>query len=325
MDVILGVDGGGTKTIAAISTLEGEIINISYSGSSNQNVVGLERAYMNVMNAVQQVLPKTTNVLVACVGLAGVENEENYSMMLSKLKGSNLLGEITLVPDTEIALASGTWGKHGIVIIAGTGSNVYGKNALGLHARAGNWGYIIGDEGGAYYISRLALNAIFREYDGRGPSTILTKIFKDYFKVRDLPDLIPIIYKRMSVTEIANLASLVSEAAKKGDNVAKSILRIGGKELGLAAVTVIKKLKMEHEEFTVVLVGSMFNAGADFIRPMKREIRKIAPKAVFVRPKVPPVVGALVLGFQRIMGDLSDDIKSKLVKSWNFRIKHLRY
>lgn len=320
MNVILGVDGGGTKTVAVTSTLEGKIIKIGYSGPSNQNIIGLKNAYLNIIDAVQKAIPKSgANVLVACFGLAGIDNKENYSKMLNKLKKSGISNEIILVPDIEIALSSGTWGEHGIVIVAGTGSNVYGRNALGLHARAGNWGYIIGDEGGAYHISRLALNAVFREYDGRGSPTLLTKIIKDYFKVEDLPDIIPIIYKRMKVTEIADMARLVIEAAKKGDLIAKRILKLGGKELGLAAITVIKKLGMENEEFKVVFVGSMFNAGIYFIRPIKREIIKIASKAIFIKPKVPPVIGALALGIKQIKGGINDDIKSRLIRSWNLR------
>lgn len=182
-------------------------------------------------------------------------------------------------------------------------------------------GIIIGDEGGAYCISRLALNAVFREYDGRGSPTLLTKIIKDYFKVKELPDIIPIIYKSMNVTEIANMARLVIEAAKKGDHVAKDILWLGGKELGLAAVTVIKKLGMEDEELKVVFVGSMFNAGTYFIRPIKREIKKVAPKAIFIKPNIPPVIGALVLCFKRIKGGINDDLKSRLIRSWNLRKK----
>lgn len=322
MDVVLGLDGGGTKTIAVASTVEGRIIKIGYSGPSNQNIIGLKNAYLNIIDAVQKTIPKArANVLVACFGLAGIDNKENYSRMLDKLKKSKISNEIILVPDTEIALSSGTWGGHGIVVVAGTGSNVYGKNALGLHAKAGDWGYIIGDEGGAYHISRLALNAVFREYDGRGPPTLLTKIIKDYFKVKELPDIIPIIYKSMNVTEIANMARLVIEAAKKGDHVAKDILWLGGKELGLAAVTVIKKLGMEDKELKVVFVGSMFNAGTYFIKPIKREIKKIAPKAIFIKPNIPPVIGALVLCFKRIKGDINGDLKSRLIRSWNLRKK----
>jgi N-acetylglucosamine kinase-like BadF-type ATPase len=320
MDVILGVDGGGTKTIAVTSTLEGRIIKIGYSGPSNQNIIGLKNAYLNIIDAVQKAMPKSrTNVLVACFGLAGIDNKENYSSMLDKLKKSRISDKIILISDVEIALSSGTWGEHGIVIVAGTGSNVYGRNALGLHTRAGDWGYIIGDEGGAYYISRLALNAVFREYDGRGPSTLLTEIIKNYFNVENLPDIIPIIYKHMSITEIANIAKLVIEAAKKGDYVAKSILKLGGKELGLAAVAVIKKLGMENEKFKVVFVGGMFNAGMYFIRPIKREIKRIAPKAIFIKPNVPPVMGALALSLKHVRGDIDDDLKRKLIKSWNLR------
>ncbi len=317
MDVILGVDGGGTKTIALIATLDGKIIGIGYGGSSNQNVVGLKKAYLNIMKAIQEAISgANANVLVSCVGLAGIDNEENYSMMSSKLKSNSFIKNLILVSDAEIALASGTWGQYGVVIIAGTGSNVYGKNVYGESARSGNWGYIIGDEGSAYYISRLALNAVFREYDGRGSHTILTEMVKSYFKVNELSEIIPIIYKRMSIPEIASLAGLVSQAARMNDSIAKSILRMGGKELGLASVAVIKKLKMENEDFYVVFVGSMFNAGKYFIEPIKREIKKVAPNAKFIRPDIPPVFGALILGYQYLKIPLTNDIKDRLIRSW---------
>ena len=157
---------------------------------------------------------------------------------------------IELLPDGEIALYGGTGGDPGLVVIAGTGSICCGRNRQGKHLSAGGWGPIVGDEGGASWIARKALQAVAHAADGRGPKTTLTAVALNYFKVETADDLSTAIYSQtMTNDRLAGFGKDVLRAARTGDDSAVEILREAGQELGVAAIAVIRKLRMEKDDF----------------------------------------------------------------------------
>jgi len=106
--------------------------------------------------------------------------------------------------------------------------------------------------------------------------------------------------KRISVADIASLAPLVVKAAKEGDKIALNILNSAAKELALAATAVIRKLRMEKDDFDVGTIGGVFKAGNLILEPLKNEILKVAPKAKITTPKFEPVIGAVILALERL-------------------------
>lgn len=317
---VIGVDGGGTKTVAALADLNGKILSIAKSGSSNPRNVGIKISAENIAKAINKVLPRTfshqkvrgkkkAKILAVFIGLPALEEEyrdkkEKIKKEISKRISKGLGNKIKIDSDQLIAFRSGTDEKNGIMIIAGTGCVAHGwrgrKEAKRgrKEAKAGGWGWV-SDEGSGFWIGQKVCQNILKELDARGPKTLLTKIAFQKLKIRSPEGLLKRIYSKDQIESISAFSIFSDEAAKKGDKIAKKIMTEAGKEISLAANTVIKKLNLQKEKFPVVLVGSMFKSTL-FLKTVKASIKKIAPKAIFIRPQKTPVTGALKLAIEQI-------------------------
>ncbi|MEP6741552.1 MAG: BadF/BadG/BcrA/BcrD ATPase family protein [bacterium] len=294
---VVGVDGGGTKTHAVILDLNLKLLGEGIAGPSNPLRVGVVKAAAAIREAVDTACEaarlRRTDLVAAEVGLAGVRRLELRARMQDALKSISI-GEVVIVGDADIALYGATEGEPGLVVIAGTGSICCGRNARGKQACAGGWGPIAGDEGGGAWIARRALRAIAHATDGRGLATSLSNAACSYFHVTNPEDLSTAIYSPSTTNEVlAGFGKFVIEAAKAKDRVANEILFEAGKELGLAATAVIRKLKLEQESFPVGYVGGVFTASDDLVlSPLADAILKTAPRARLRPPKFPPAIAA---------------------------------
>ena len=294
---VVGVDGGGTKTHAVILDANFSIVGEGVAGASNPLRVGIANAATAVRESIEKACEaaqiRRTDLLAAEVGLAGARRQEIRARMRDALLPSGI-GEIIVVGDADIALYGVTEDEPGIILIAGTGSNCCGINARGRRMCAGGWGPIAGDEGSGSWIARQGLRAIAHATDGRGPSTGLTKEACAYFHCSDPNDLSTAIYSPNITNErLAGFARHVIEAAKENDPIAREIVADAGRELGIAAVAVIRNLKLQSETFQVGYVGGVFNgAGEMVLEGIREEIHRIAPKAYLAPPRFPPAVAA---------------------------------
>ena len=125
----------------------------------------------------------TVGPAAICLGIAGVDRPNDAAVVRGIMKRIGFKARVLIVNDALIALETGAPGQPGVVIISGTGSIAYGRNAAGEAARSGGWGYVLGDEGSGYWIGRAALRAVLREADHRGPATALTPMLLDHFGV----------------------------------------------------------------------------------------------------------------------------------------------
>jgi N-acetylglucosamine kinase-like BadF-type ATPase len=240
------------------------------------------------------------DIAAAQVGLAGVRRADLRERMREALRSLGA-GSLDVVTDADIALYGATEGGPGVVIIAGTGSICCGRNARGRKACAGGWGPLAGDEGGGSWMARRGLQAVARATDGRGPQTGLVEAACLYFNVSKADDLALAIYSpTMTNQAVAGFARHVVEAAKAEDNVAREIVAEGGRELGLAATTVIKALRMEREPFPVGYVGGMFEAGELLFGPLGGAVRRVAPAAYFTPPHLAPAEAAAEMARERM-------------------------
>ncbi|PWT86376.1 MAG: hypothetical protein C5B57_01255 [Blastocatellia bacterium] len=161
--------------------------------------------------------------------------------------------------DALVALVAGAGDEPGIVIISGTGSIAYGRNARMEAARAGGWGHIIGDEGSGYWIGREALTAVVRAGDGRGPATSLTEGVLEHFEIDDLPRLKVVVYDReLPRKAVSALGPIVQRAAEHRDQVAMTILEQAAEELALSARSVSDRLGLGGDGLAIVLAGGIF-------------------------------------------------------------------
>jgi len=247
---LVGIDGGGSKTVALLSDLDGRVLGRGLAGPSNYQVVGIQVAGEALNQAIRAAFAeaKIEPCLPGafCLGLAGVDRPDDYALIRA-WADEHLPGTPTaIVNDAQLVLAAGTPEGWGVATICGTGSIVYGRNHTGQTARVDGWGHLLGDDSSGHAIGRAALRAIMRAHDGRGPQTQLTRLILEHWSLAAPEDLIRHVYvMQASTQDIAALAALVEAAASAGDPVAQSILKDAGRELALAVAAVAKQLRMQ--------------------------------------------------------------------------------
>jgi N-acetylglucosamine kinase-like BadF-type ATPase len=301
---VLGIDVGGTKTVCLLANDRGEIVGEAREEGANLQGAG-ELALEKVLHSVMEKTLADHNVLPAaiCLGIAGVDRAADEAIVRSIMKRIGYKARILVVNDALIALQAGIGDGPGIVIVAGTGSIAYGRNAHGESARAGGWGYVLGDEGSAYWIGRLALRAVVRHADSRGRVTSLTPRLLAHFGVERASDLIHKIYhEELAPRAIASLARYVQQARDEGDTVAVGILNHAADELITAATAVMTRLELTNAEFSFVLAGGMFHAVPWLCDQLKLMLPSLAPGSRILRLEAEPALGAVRLAVAELHG-----------------------
>ena len=295
-ELVAGVDGGGTRTRAVV--LDGHrVIGEGEAGPSNPLRVGVSNGVTAIRDAIDRAcgaaLIHRDDLVAVGIGLAGVRRKDIRTRMHDVLVETLGVANIEIVSDGDIALYGATDGKPGVVIISGTGSISVGVNHHGKRVYAGGWGPVAGDEGSGSWIARRALQTVARASDGRGPQTSLTEAACEYFQVSAAEDLSTAIYAPTITNDrIAGFSRNVIATARMGDEVALAIIDEAGKELGKAAVAVIRKLKMEQDRFQVAFVGGVFAAGELIVAPLRDQVMRVARKAFIGEPSFSPTVAA---------------------------------
>tara|TARA_R110002072_G_scaffold164879_5_gene317958 strand:- start:16177 stop:17142 length:966 start_codon:yes stop_codon:yes gene_type:complete len=270
--LILGIDGGGTKTVAWLArcdftnksdvTNTMEIIGRGRSGSSNVRGVGFETALDHLNQAVERAFADAelsrVTVESACLALAGAGREVEQQRIRSWADQCQLTSQLTVVDDALPVLYAASSEGIGIALIAGTGSLALGQNANGDRARCGGWGSLLGDEGSGYQISHAALRAAVRADDGRGPSTQLHERLLDHHGITSASELIPILHADPNNRiMIASLAPLVFDVAGSGDPVATQIIDQASTDLAEMVKTLIDRLGMPTQPCSLAGTGSV--------------------------------------------------------------------
>ncbi len=308
--LVLGIDGGGTKTLAAICDSSGQVFGVGRGGASNIDDVGLEQTSQNIRQAVdaarQQANLEMRPFDAAFLGLAGMVSERDRELVRGLAAKLELAApeRLGVDHDCRIALAGGLSGRAGIVLIVGTGSSCFGVNANGDSWRAGGWGSLISDEGSAYFLGRESLIASVRALDGRGPNTALAVIMLEQLGVHQPDDLLHRIYVTgLNRSEIAALAPVVLKVANGGDAVALEILERGCSLLAECVKAVAKHLQLEHPSSEIVAVGGLYNASELVQQKLGQHILGLLPSAQIRQPEMPAVLGACLLALKRL-GDV---------------------
>src|SRR5947207_12797478 len=182
MKYFLGVDGGASKTAALVIDDSGKSLGSGVAGPSNHLRVGIETAARNIERAVNKALVAadvaSREIAWAYCGIAGADHPAHRQEVVDSLEIFFPRGNFTVDNDARIALTGAIGFAPGVLLIPGTGSVAYGRNAEGEEWRAGGWGPIIGDEGSGYFIARTGLSAVLRAYDGRSKPTLMTELLR---------------------------------------------------------------------------------------------------------------------------------------------------
>ncbi len=304
---VVGVDGGGSKTVALVATENGKILGRGEAGPSNYHNIGPIAAGRAITKAVREAqsnagLMKKKPEL-AVVALAAIDSPIDLKLANGFVRQTGIARKFAVVHDSIAALYASTRGKPGIIVISGTGCVAAGINKNGHYARAGGWGHLIGDEGSAYDIGRKGLNYAFKSLDGMIPTTKLVPIFKRVFHVKHLEDSLEKIYVTgFSVEEIAHLAPRISNAAQY-DAVSRQIVSDAGLDLAKLVRAVARRLEMTDDQFSVAIVGGNFRSGMNLLAPFEASIKEECVHARITRLRVEPVKGAVLLGLSMLHED----------------------
>lgn len=295
MTYYLGIDGGGTKTDCVLLDAQGQVLRRAQGGPSNPMRGGYSQAWFSVSGTADAVLAhqslKATDIRGICGGFGGAGRPAVAKRMSVFLERSFPKAEVKVTTDIEIALAAAVEKGIGVVLIAGTGSVAYGRNAEGKTVRAGGWGPWLGDEGSAFDIGRRALTAVRRYEDDLGPATVLSeRVFKS-LDARDWGSLIEHIAKNPDQV-FPRVYPLVARAAEQGDEVSRGILNSAADALVELADHVIRKLGLSGEKFPLVRAGGVFGHCAYLDSLVDSRLAAIAARATIGPLRTSPAEAA---------------------------------
>ena len=301
---VLGLDAGGTKTVCLLADGRGAILGRGRGGGANLQAAGELQVEKVLHDVMEEALDGTDLAPTAiCLGIAGVDRPDDAAVVRAIMKRIGYKARVLVVNDALVALEAGAPGRPGVVIISGTGSIAYGRNASGQAARSGGWGYVLGDEGSGYWIGRAALRAVLREADQRGPRTSLTPLLLDHFGVSQAQGLIHQVYhSNLKPAAIGALATCVQNAFGDGDEVAAGILHGAVRELEAAAISVARRLELTGTPFPFILAGGIFRAVPWLEQELSRRLPVASPNSRAELLTREPAEGAVAFALQEARG-----------------------
>jgi len=299
----LGIDGGGTKTTCAVGD-DSHLIATATAGPSNIVRVGEAQARESLQQSVRQACAAAgitpAQVSCTCVGGSGAARPELAAIVRDSL-AQILATPIDVVGDMQIALEAAFDTGPGVIVIAGTGSIAYGRDSRGTTARAGGWGFAIGDEGSAHWIGRAAVSAVLRASDPRdgtqqthGPRESSLSLSEALLKAWGVTSLTDLARAANSVPP-PDFAALFPPVAASQDELATQVLRNAGRELASVAAVVIRHLfaKDYSTSVPVAMTGGVFRHAALVRQVFYNELRALDPRTEVNAQVVEPVEGAL--------------------------------
>lgn len=305
MKYVIGIDGGGTKTLGYVGNLEGNVMAVSTSGPSNYHAIGVERARQSIEDIIKS-LCNIVNVDIEdlellSLGLAGIDRPEDKRNIEKIIKSIGVTCEVILQNDAVSALVGAHGKEYGVITISGTGSISYGINSKGKLARVGGWGHIIDDEGSGYDIGRKALSAVFKSYDNRTDKTILTEKILNYLDLETVDQIVGYVYSdKITKEHIAHIAPLVFDAAYENDMTAIDILDQSIDSLVEITETVIKKLEFNEEKINLVLDGGILKKVEYMQNEFRKKLNERIDNVNISTPLFDGAIGSLLLAWNHL-------------------------
>jgi len=304
--IVLGIDGGGSKTRVIVAdehgTRLGEVVGPGSAvrpGEAEHSADVITAAVNDALASCEMmhVMPK-----VLCVGVAGAAREPERQALWQALVEREVAEEVVIHPDYSIALDDAFGEGPGILLISGTGSAAFGRGPNGQSARCGGWGPIFGDEGSGAWIGRRALSVVTASADGREPETALIGAILTAAQVNEPQELIAWAAQATPAL-FASLAPVVTSVADGGDLRANAILSLAVEELVLHVRTLSRSLFGDERAATpVAFTGGMLIKGSTLRKRLEQRLRSAVPGAQVSGIDVDPARGA-VRGALRYLGE----------------------
>ena len=309
--LILGVDGGGSKTAALVALLEESgqltILGRGKGGPSNLRLAGKAQSLASLDQAVDEALKKADvagrKLDYAVLALAGSGSPDVQRDVSNWAKRRKLCKSVEIIPDVEPVLAEGTDGGRGVALIVGTGSVAIGIDRDGKSVTKGGWGHWFGDKGSGFYLGYKALAAVAEASDDIGPETVLSEMVLEALGATDPRDILKEVTAGGDTRrEVAALAPTVLHAAAANDSVAQRIVNeaIGEAVKLVAAVT--KTLGFDAP-FSLALAGGVACRNQYFRDALLFELNKLQPPPGIITVVDEPVFGCLTIARNKLAGE----------------------
>lgn len=316
--IVLGVDGGASKTHAVLIDDRGQVCGVGRAGCSNWESVGLDGAQAALEQAIQEA---ATNAGIPCqaiaasgYGLAGLDWPSDEERLEPVIAALGVGGPYVMVNDAFLPLRAGTRDGVGLAAIAGSGTTVVGRNRAGQTARSFGAGYPFTDWGGASDMVYEAVYAIAGAYKGLAPETALTGRMLAATGCADAAELLEKLM-RWQVRVGGEFAPQVIQAAQEGDAAARAIVRRAGETIGKNAIAVAGRLGMLDTAFDLIAAGGVFSSRSQLLYDSLIEtIRTQAPQVNLIHWQAPPVVGALFLALDLLAIKVLPEARSVAVQ-----------
>ena len=308
-NLMIGLDGGGTKTVAVLARggkKDFSIIGRGVSSASNPRVVGFDNAICAINDAVRHAFTDAKipvmkpGLLVAGISGAGREEEKNILH-----KGiSNLAKKVVITTDASLVLEEGLMEGWGIAVISGTGSMVLGKNQQGESFRSGGWGNILGDEGSAYALGMGALKLVTQIADGRKKTSLLNEKILANLQITHAQEIVAMFSgKKLEKARIAGLAIEVLHAQEHGDQNAAVLINEQAGLLSACVVAVYNQMKIKDEMVPLTLAGSLLCKSDEYRRIFFEHLSNANIKVGMLTLVHEPALGALRLAVNLKLDD----------------------
>lgn len=280
--LFLGVDGGGTSTVALLGLADGTVAGRGQAGPSNAKAVGTAAARTALEEAIAGAFAAAglwpRAVAVACLGVAGFDRPEDKALLGEWSVAGNWADRLVLVNDGDLVVAAGTPEGWGVGVISGTGSIAVSRAPDGKKSRAGGWGVTFGDEGSAYAVAVAALRLIARRIDGRdpapaGPDALMESICKA-LKIDGPGKIVSAVYAPgMDRTRIAGLVPAVMEAAAKDPSLVDLLIQPAARDLGETAAAAARSLGWHSGPLPIGLAGGFLVAAPSLADALMADLR----------------------------------------------------
>ncbi len=258
MKHLIGIDGGGTHSRLLGTDLNGAEIARLRGRSTNLESNSVETVEANLRSLLDKFWKNNAlskeGCAALCFGTAGVDSHLTHDRVEEMLVRIGLPCPVRVANDSETALFANTAGQPGLLLNAGTGSVGFGVNAQGKTHRVGGFGYLVGDEGSAYWVAREGITAALHAYDRTGYETALLPAISEVLGLTEFSEVIDFVYSR-NKTDLARLSRVVSRLASRGDRSACDILRRAAAYLVTAVETLLRELELTGTDTTLYLEG----------------------------------------------------------------------
>jgi N-acetylglucosamine kinase-like BadF-type ATPase len=316
--LVLGVDGGGSKTHALVADERGGVLGFASSGRSNWEDTGLAAAGAALAEAVGGALDAARvapgALAASAFGLAGLDWDADRPMLGALLDPLGLAGPRRLENDAFIALRAGAGRRFGVVVIAGTGHVAAGRDPAGRTARTLGLGPMYGDFGSATDVAAEAVRAVADAFTGRGPATTLSRLLPALAGCASAAELL----RRLSrgTVPLPAAAPLVLAQAEAGDPACREIVLRAGTALGESAALVARRLGLGGRPFETVMAGGLFQSRNRLLEgALVDTLHRQAPLAAPVHLTCKPVVGAALEALELAGAATDPEVRDRLVAS----------